>query len=72
MSLSSLVYLLPVVLMLLFAIACEFLLHGTDVLIAVAALIGLGTGFGICRTTARWLAPLVRTQVSVVANPGTR
>ncbi|MEM7259596.1 MAG: SoxR reducing system RseC family protein, partial [Pseudomonadota bacterium] len=69
MSLSSLVYLLPVVLMLLFAIACQFLFGGSEAATVLAALIGLGAGFVVCHIAAKRLAPAISEQISVACDP---
>ena len=66
-GLSSLVYLLPVVLMLLLAIACEYLLDASEVMTAGAALVGLLAGLLACRRISALISPAIRRRIRVSA-----
>lgn len=46
LALSSVIYLVPVILMLFFAVSCGFLYSDSEAAVAVSAAIGLGIGLG--------------------------
>lgn len=65
-GLSSLAYLLPVVLMLLFAVVCFRYLSRSDLTLAVMALIGLGLGFWCSKLLTHWYSQSLGPRIRVV------
>ena len=53
-GLSSLAYLVPVVLMLLFAVVCYGFVSRSEPMLAVMAMVGLAIGLVVCRITTHW------------------
>ena len=64
-----LVYLVPLLLMLLLAIACDIFLDVSESFVAAAALVGLGCGFIICRLMAVRFSRAIRSRIRISAEP---
>lgn len=63
---SLLVYLLPIVLMLLFAVACDIFVSSAELAVTAFALGGLAIGAAVSRIAISRFAQLARAQISVV------